>query len=101
MMFRKLYWVTEGVNADHDSMVLGVFTSIPDLIKHGLPTAENYPTYRISLVKLDAVQPPLGTWQSPDFSGLRDALQAYVVTDEFSADQCENLHRRVLEPIRA
>jgi hypothetical protein len=101
MMFRKLYWVTEGVNADHDSMVLGVFTSIPDLIKNGLAAAERYPSYRISLVKLDSQQPPLGTWQSPDFSGLREALQAYVATDEFSADQCEILHQRVLAPVTA
>ena len=101
MMFRKLYWVTEGVNADHDSMVLGVFTSIPDLIKNGLPTAERYPSYRISLVKLDSPQTPLGTWQSPEFNGLRDAMQAYIATDEFSADQCENLSQRVLAPVRA
>ncbi len=36
MMFRRLYWVVEEVDTSGRSQVTGVYTSIQDLIKHGL-----------------------------------------------------------------
>lgn len=104
MMFRKLYWVIEGVNRsrmmdDGCSTVLGVYTSIPDLVRNGLPQAERFPGFRLSLVKLDSSDTPLGVWESPDFEGLADALKTYVSTDEFSADQCELLLQKTRKTV--
>ena len=89
MMFRKLYWVTEHVAVSGASHVTGVYTSIPDLIKHGLRWADPLVgQFRLTLTKLDSTQMPLGTWASPQFAGLEEDLQEFVTTDEFTTDQC-------------
>lgn len=89
MMFRKLYWVVEHVDSHGHSSVSGVFTSIPDLIRSGLRyiPGENRDQLRFSLCKLDSPLPPLGCWDSANFSTLEADLQAYVATEEFSAEQ--------------
>ncbi len=92
MMFRRLYWVTEEVSAKGDSGVTGVYTSIPDLVRNGIQSRNGRPSrLRLSLVKLDTADSPLGVWEAPKFDGIGDSLQDYVKTDEFSADQCQLL----------
>lgn len=90
-MFRKLYWVTETVDPDGHSRVTGVYTSIPDLIQHGLSWSHGRTSLRITLSKLDSEKEPFGCWTSPSFKGLEDELQAFVRTDEFSPDHCKLL----------
>ncbi len=94
MKFRRLYWVTEQLGENGTSQIGGVYTSIHDLLERGLcrdeaPITKN--RFRVSLVKLDSNQPPLGQWTSPDFQGMKDALQEFVDTDEFNAQDCEQL----------
>jgi len=90
-MFRKLYWVTESVDAKGLSHVVGVYTSIPDLIRHGLSTNDRNSRLRLTLTKLDSDRTPFGTWCEPHFEGLDDKLQEFVVTEEFLPEQCEML----------
>jgi len=91
-MFRRLYWVTEEVSANGSSGLGGVFTSIPDLVHNGIEKRNGKPSkLRLSLVKLDCPDGPLGVWEGPKFEGIADSLQDYVRTDEFSADQCKLL----------
>lgn len=92
MMFRKLYWVTEEVCTSGESRVLGVFTSIPDLVRYGLDY-NHACTLRMTLTKLDTDQGRIGCWTSPDFAGLQDKLQEFIRTDEFSDDHCRELMR--------
>ena len=92
MMFRRLYWVTEDVNANGNSGVNGVYTSIPDLVKNGIESRNGKSSkLRLSLVKLDCADGPLGVWEAPNFAGIEESLQEYVRTDEISADQCKSL----------
>lgn len=90
-MFRRLYWVTELVKADGRSEVAGVYTSIPDLIRHGLPAGDAH--LRLTLTKLDSTQAPFGSWEGPEFSGLEEACQQFVRTEEFSVDEVKGLLR--------
>ncbi len=85
-MFRKLYWVTEKVEQDGSSRIGGVYTSIPDLIHHGL-TGDISHT-RLTLTKLDAEGDPFGCWAGPAFDGIEGRLDEFVRTDEFTKDQC-------------
>jgi hypothetical protein len=89
-LFRKLYWVTEHLDENGQSRLAGVYTSIPDLIRHGL----KHPAHtriRLSLTKLDSEGMPIGTWESPEFAGLEAALAPFIKTDEFTPDQCSAL----------
>lgn len=89
-MFRRLYWVVEFVQSDGRSRVAGVYTSIPDLIRHGLSRASDG-ELRITLTKLDSDKEPFGTWSAPEFAGLEEACQQFVRTEEFSVDEVKNL----------
>lgn len=94
MKFRKIYWVTEQTSQDGRSQVSGVYTSMHDLTTRGLQWMEGIERrdgFRLSLVQLDSNRPPLGTWDSPDFSGLEQDLQDYVKTDEMNAQEIEQL----------
>ncbi len=94
MKFRKLYWVTEVLGDAGRSQVSGVYTSIHDLLERGLHWNDDpamQAGFRVTLVKLDSDKPPLGQWTSPDFAGMREALEEYVATDEFNAQDCEML----------
>jgi hypothetical protein len=86
MMFRKLYWVTEEIDALGHSQVSGVYTSIPDLIRHGLRDGQTSSTFRLTLTKLDSEGGPLGTWTGPRFEGLAQRLEEFILTDEFSRE---------------
>ena len=89
-MFRKLYWVTEQLSNEGRSQVMGIYTSIPDLLRHGLRNADLERT-RLTLSKLDSPDSPIGSWTARDFSRIQETLQEFVRTDEFSADQCQSL----------
>ncbi len=91
MMFRRLYWVVEEVDTSGRSQVTGVYTSIQDLIKHGLSGVDAGNEIRLTLTKLDSSKPPLGCWRSPKFDELETALEEYIRTDEFSEEQCKSL----------
>src|SRR5690348_11145828 len=103
MMFRRLYWVVEEVQSDGRSQVTGVYTSIQDLIKHGLAGVDEGNEIRLTLTKLDSNKPPLGCWSSPRFESLETCLEEYVATDEFTAEQCkalsDELHRMYKMPV--
>jgi hypothetical protein len=92
MMFRKLYWVTEQTDPEGIFRATGVYTSVPDLIDHGLRWIDPSGTgFRISLAKLDCRTDVLGSWASPEFEGLEDGMQAFVKTGEFGIDECQTL----------
>ncbi|MFY9233540.1 MAG: hypothetical protein WAO58_03680 [Fimbriimonadaceae bacterium] len=92
MMFRRLYWVTEELAGAGSSSVTGVYTSIPDLIRHGIRwTGEPKKGFRLTLVKLDCGKEPLGTFVGPRFEGLEERLSDFIRTDEFSHDECRAL----------
>jgi hypothetical protein len=90
-MFRRLYWVTEHVDPTGASKVIGVYTSIPDLIRHGLQAPPASGKLRLTLTKLDSNQEPLGCWCEPRFDGLQERLEEFVCTEEFSKDHCSSL----------
>ena len=97
MMFRKLYWVTEELNKS-GSQVTGTYTSIPDLIHHGLRWINGSTEgFRITLVKLDSGKEPLGTFESPAFDGLETRLEDFVRTEEFTAEQVQALREALSE----
>ncbi|MCW5936508.1 MAG: hypothetical protein KIT11_04285 [Fimbriimonadaceae bacterium] len=90
MKFRKLYWVTEQVGECGCSTVAGVYTSIHDLLNRGVRWMEGIEhdhSYRISLVQLDSIQKPLGTWSAPAFDHLENDLQHYVQTNEMTESE--------------
>lgn len=89
-MFRRLYWVTEYVQASGHSHIGGVYTSIPDLVRNGLSRSDDG-SLRITLTKLDSDKAAFGTWTAPEFAGLEDACQQFVRTEEFSVDEVKNL----------
>ena len=94
MKFRKIYWVTEQIGTDGKSQVAGVFTSIQDLMGRGIQWMDGIDKqagFRITLVQLDSSKVPLGTWVTPDFSGIEQDLQDYVATEELSAQEIEAL----------
>jgi len=91
MMFRKLYWVTELVDSLGNSRVSGVYTSIPELIRHGISSSNGDCRLRLTLAKLDSEKDPFGVWCEPDFSGLGERLNEFIETDEFSSEHCNML----------
>ncbi len=91
-MFRKLYWVTETLDPKGVSRVVGVYTSIPDLIKHGLAWSEGSNNrLRLTLTKLDSDKEPFGTWSEPYFEDIAERLIEFVKTEEFTQEHCQML----------
>ncbi|HWD41087.1 MAG TPA: hypothetical protein VG944_19725 [Fimbriimonas sp.] len=86
-MFRKLYWVTEEVSPLGSSHVLGVFTSIPNLLKGGMPVDPDLSRFRLTLTKLDCEQGPLASWTGSMFHRLGADLVQFVATEEISEEQ--------------
>lgn len=92
MMFRKLYWITEQADPAGAWRATGVYTSIHDLVDHGLRFVGHHNGgFRITLVKLDCCKDVLGSWGAPQFEGLREALEEFVGTGEFGADEIQQL----------
>ncbi|MBL8060712.1 MAG: hypothetical protein JNK63_08375 [Chthonomonas sp.] len=96
MQFRRIYWVVEETRQG-DRSVRGVFTSVSDLLDRYLDVlgAEKPDSLRLSLVKLDQVGDPLGVWESGQFSNLKQELQQFIESGEFSIDECERLSGRL------
>ena len=96
MQFRRIYWVTEEIRQGERSLT-GVFTSISDLLDRYLEGLDdNKPdSIRLSLVKLDQKGPPLGVWESGKFENLRQDLQQFIDSGEFSIDECERISGRL------
>ncbi|MBN9501735.1 MAG: hypothetical protein J0H02_08170 [Armatimonadetes bacterium] len=95
MMFRRLYWVVEEVAQTGHSQVTGVYTSIQDLVKHGLAGVDAGNEIRLTLTKLDSSKPPLGCWASPRFENIEEDMKQYILTDEFTEEQCKMLSERL------
>jgi hypothetical protein len=91
MMFRKLYWVTEQVPGNSTSQVLGVYTSIPNLIRHGLSSDLDLDRIRLSLTKLDCDDGVVANWQGRSFGRLRDDLRSFIESEDFTEDQVKAL----------
>lgn len=91
-MFRRLYWVTEELDAAGKSRVTGAYTSIPDLMARGIRwTGQPASALRLTLVKLDCERAPLGVFTGPRFEGLEESLAEFIQTDEFSEHDCVSL----------
>lgn len=94
MKFRRLYWVTEQLDENGNSEVVGVYTSIYDLTSKGLrwdDECKGRAGFRVSLVKLDSQAKPLGCWQGPEFANIVEDLQPFVDTTEFDGPAVEKL----------
>lgn len=92
MMFRRLYWVAEQVDRNGHSKVTGVYTSIQDLMHKGLHWCDGTSAgFRLTLVKPDEFNAPIGTFQSPTFDGLREALDHLVVGSEYTTEEVFSL----------
>ena len=89
MPFRRIYWITEHVDADGSTRPSGVYTSVYDLIERALPRHDR--GLRLTLVKVDSEGDPLGSYVSPAFKGLAEDLLGYAATDEITADQRKGL----------
>lgn len=98
MQFRRIYWVVEETRAGERGLV-GVFTSTTDLLDRYLDHLnENEPdSIRLTLVKLDQVGNPLGWWESGSFGNLRQDLQQFVESGEFSIEECDRLNDRLAD----
>jgi len=94
-MFRRVYWVVEHIYADGRSQVHGVYTSIPNLIRHGLKVPDGV-AMRLTLTKLDGDDEPFGIWMEPQFEEMIRQLDKFVKTEEFSAEQCHSLAEALL-----
>lgn len=92
-MFRRLYWIVEQVSADGKSRFTGVYTSIPDLVERGMQWSEGLEGrgLRLSLVKPDTFDKPLGSWMGPEFSGLVEDLRAFVASHEITEEELNTL----------
>ena len=90
MMFRRLYWVAEQVDKDGRSKVTGVYTSIQDLIQKGLHWCDGNEAsdFRLTLVKPDSFNCPLGVWNRKDLGDLQNSLQEFVGTNEYTQEEC-------------
>lgn len=89
-MFRRVYWVTESLHSDGSSEICGVYTSIPNLVRHGMRRAPGS-RLRLTLSALDSDHAPFGSWVEPHFDGLNECLESFVRTEEFSREQCAQL----------
>ncbi len=93
MRFRKLYWVTEQVTANNKSSVLGVFTSVPDLVCTGLrgDGSARRGEIRLSLFQLDSDLGPLRSWTPSNFASVCEDLKEFVQSEEFTQEECNTL----------
>lgn len=92
-MFRRLYWIVEQIGEDSSSRVTGVYTSIQDLVNKGLKWSENLVVnhVRITLMKPDTFDKALGSWKDSEFGSLRNDLEAYIQSHEYSEEEVDLL----------
>ena len=92
MRFRRIYWVTEQFEEGGDSRVVGVYTSIPDLIEIGLPLIKGKAAgFRVSLYELDSDAPAIASFSSDDLSGVGAAMHPLVTGGEFTHEEAKAL----------
>lgn len=91
-MFRRLYWIVEQID-ETKSRVTGVYTSIPDLVHKGLHWSSeiNGHDLRLTLMKPDTFDKPLGRWTGPAFDGMVADLSAFVESHEITTEEVETL----------
>ena len=93
MFFRVIHWVLEVVDSSGKSEVYGVYTSIQDLIEKGLhlagPEIKNNQV-RLTLVKLDSAEPPLGQWFD-SIECLENELKPFVESGELEIETLNTL----------
>lgn len=97
--FRKVYWVTEQLDAEGRSLVAGVFTSVHDLMTHGFAGIEGCDKvagFRLNLCELDTLG-VLGRWSSPDYAGLEEDLKQYVASAEVAHHEAEEFVKLLRE----
>lgn len=99
MMFRRLYWVAEQVDQKSGrSKVTGVYTSIQDLVQKGFQWCDggSGPTgYRLTLLKPDSFNCPLGVWDAPRFEGILNDMNEYVESGEYTKDEIATLETAI------
>ena len=104
MKFRKLYWTSESLPPNGGcSELIGVYTSIPDLIRCGLRPKKDA-GLRLTLVKLDSSSEPLGVWTHEDADRLPEALSPFIATEEFTTEAVIHLSeslKAIRSPIHA
>ncbi|MBS1721065.1 MAG: hypothetical protein JST35_11520 [Armatimonadetes bacterium] len=88
-MFRRIYWVVENGSSAESRTVKGVYTSIPDLLSKGMHHERS--GTRLTLVKLDAEEAVLGTWDGPTFSGVVAGIEPFVSSGEIPRDHLDQL----------
>lgn len=98
MTFRRLYWIAEELGNDGKSTVTGVYTSIADLVHKGLKWrngAGSKANFRLTLVKPDTFDAPLGRWDASNLDGIEEAIAPFMATNEISIEEskmlCEGL----------
>lgn len=96
MMFRKLHWVAERMLPEGCSEVFGVYTSLPDLLRHGLQEPQ---LTRLTLTSLDTEDGRVGTWSAPRFDGIETALDKGVRDEDFTREHTEALLHRLRDDV--
>lgn len=101
-MFRRLYWVVEQIGVDGQSRVTGVYTSIQDLIHRGLNWCNELDGHvvRLTLMKPDTFDSPLGQWRASDLTAMVEDLRNYIKTNEMTESEIQDL-RSALEKFLA
>ncbi|MFW5698018.1 MAG: hypothetical protein ACOCX1_05630 [Fimbriimonadaceae bacterium] len=97
MKFRRLYWVTESIDADGVSTVTGIYTSIPTLVHKGLTTTPKGSHLRLSLMRLDSPSGPLHQWNAAEFGNIEEVLRKYISTGDFTHAEVEMLSGAVVQ----
>jgi hypothetical protein len=95
MLFRKLYWVAEDLLPSGAASLRGVFTSVPNLIRLGIPDRLDPSRFRLTLTRLDSTDGVVARWSGPDFDHLSQDLAPFVVEEDFTEEQRRNLVERI------
>lgn len=96
MRFRRIYWTLEQFNGDGSDDVVGIYTSIHDLVECGLPmTRDAANGYRFTLCELDCACLPIASFRSPDFDGIDDLLNPLIQNGEISKEEFAELRAAV------
>lgn len=92
MTFRRLYWVAEQVEADGRSTMTGVYTSIADLVHKGLLWRSTGPaSLRLTLIKPDTFDSPLGRWDGTSFDTIEADMAPFEESGEMSVEEVKML----------
>lgn len=93
MMFRKLYWVAEDIDATGSSQVRGVFTSVPNLLRNCLERGVDLSEIRLSLTRLDCGNAVIASWSGKQFAQMPRDLVQFVETEDLTEEQRQSISR--------